>query len=130
MPPARSATSTSASARSARAARSQQRRKPHAVAMRLPISGIRWDRKLRTTMLVVLALVGWIGVRGISTLISTRAQAEQEHALVTTLARENHQLAAQAQSLRQPATIMTIARSLGMVKAGERPFVVTGLSNR
>jgi cell division protein FtsB len=142
MPPARSATSRSTTSRSAAsrsaasAARERQRTQapppapPHGLVNRLPISGIRWDRKLRTIMLLVLMLVGWIGIRGISTLISTRAQADQEHAIVATLARENHRLEQQQRSLNNPATIASIARSLGMVQAGERSYVVTGLSNR
>lgn len=103
------------------------RPRPHGVAMRLPISRVRWDRIVRTVMLVVLTLVGYLGVKGMVTLISTRAQAAQQQAIVQALARQNRHLEQVQQSLRSPATIIRDARSLGMVRGGERSYVVTGL---
>ena len=42
------------------------------------------------------------------------------------LPKQNRQLA-QQQALNNPATILQDARALGMVRPGERPYVVTGL---
>jgi cell division protein FtsB len=109
-----------------RAARSGQAR-PRAVRPRMAISKIAWDRKFRTVMLVVLGLVGYLGVSGGLELLHTRAQAEQQQAIVQTLARQNRALEQQQRQLRQPATIIRDARTLGMVKAGERAYAVTGL---
>ena len=96
--------------------------------MHLPLSRIKWDRAGRIAMLVVLTLVAYLGIKGMLTLMSTRAQAEQEQAIVHTLARQNRRLEQQKRSLTQPATIMKDARALGMVRAGERSYSVTGLS--
>jgi cell division protein FtsB len=78
-------------------------------------------------MLLVLGLVGWVGARAGMELLRTRAQASQEQALVAKLARQNRQLQRQAQSLNDPETIVRAARGLGMVRAGERSYVITGL---
>lgn len=96
--------------------------------MHLPISKIKWDRAFRTVMLVVLALVAYLGIKGMITLLSTRAQAEQQQAIVHTLARQNKHLEQLQRSLGQPSTIIRDARALGMVRAGERSYSVTGLS--
>jgi cell division protein FtsB len=93
----------------------------------MAVSRIAWDRKFRTVMLVVLGLVGYLGVRAGAELLSARAQAEQQKAIVQTLARQNRALERQQRQLRQPATIIRDARALGMVKAGERAYAVTGL---
>jgi cell division protein FtsB len=130
MPPARPATSAASAARGARTARSKAPERafgPRGVNARLPLSRVQWDRKFRTTMLVVLALVGYIGVKGGLTLISVRAQAEQQQQIVRTLARQNRQLLQMQRSLGQPATIIRDARSLGMVRAGERSYAIVGL---
>jgi cell division protein FtsB len=96
--------------------------------MLLPISKIKWDRAFRTVMLVVLALVAYLGIKGMVTLLSTRSQAEQQQAIVRSLARQNRHLEQLQHSLSQPSTIIRDARALGMVKAGERSYSVTGLS--
>jgi cell division protein FtsB len=135
MPPARPATSA-ASANSARRARAPQPRqkpparifRPRSVGVSGPLSRIRWDRKFRTVMLLVLLLVCWLGVQALEDLLAAHSQAAQQQALVQSLARQNHRLEAEQQALTQPATIINDARSLGMVRSGERSYVVTGLS--
>lgn len=62
--------------------------------------------------------------------LSTRSQAQQQLAIVETLARQNRALVKEQKSLGDPATIVHDARVLGMVRPGERPYVITGLSNR
>ena len=57
----------------------------------------------------------------------TRSNAEAQRAIVHRLARENASLRAQRRALQQPETIQRYARALGMVKAGERPYVILGL---
>jgi len=127
MPPARSATSA---ARATRSARPRSRARPRTVTSRLPISAVKWDRLFRTVMLVVLVLVGYIGVKGMLTLLSTRAEAEQQQQQVRVLARQNHRLEQEQRSLSQPETIIRDARALGMVRAGERSYAVTGLPSQ
>lgn len=78
-------------------------------------------------MLAVFLLVGWIGVGAFHALTSTHSQELQERTLVDSLARQNRELMRQKAALSQPATIMRDARSLGMVRSGERSFAVTNL---
>jgi cell division protein FtsB len=88
---------------------------------------VRWERKLRTLMLCVLALIGWIGLKAMLALIATHSQAQQEMTLVSSLRQQNRALQRQQQQLNQRSTIINEARALGMVKVGEKPYVVTGL---
>ncbi|HWD84361.1 MAG TPA: septum formation initiator family protein [Solirubrobacteraceae bacterium] len=134
MPPARSATSAARSSRTAAtraapAARSA-RTHPRVAPLHFPISRIKWDRAGRIVMLFVLGLVAYLGIKGMLTLLSTHSQAAQQQKIVRTLARENRRLEQLQRSLGQAATIMKDARSLGMLKAGERSYSVTGLSGR
>jgi cell division protein FtsB len=60
---------------------------------------------------------------------TTRSTADAQRAIVTQLAHENASLRAHRQTLQQPSTIERYARALGMVKAGERPYVILGLQS-
>ncbi len=125
MPPARSAT-----ARSARATHSPKPKQgPRRVASRGNSVRVRWDRLGRVALLVVLLVVAGLYVQQGLSLLSTRSQAAQQQAIVRTLTRQNAQLVKERNSLNDPSTIERDARALGMVKAGERPYVVTGLPN-
>jgi cell division protein FtsB len=130
MPSHRPASSPVAAERARRAGATDTARRPSTVRTRLPNSRIRWDRKLRLTMLVVLALVGWVGLHAFLAMMRTRAQSSHELSLVSALTRENRSLAQQALALQQPATIVRAARALGMVRTGERSYVITGLPSR
>ena len=88
------------------------------------MSKVGWDRKFRLVMLVVVALIAWIGLKAGFALLSARAQAAQETSIVTSLQKQHRQLRAEKRSLFQKATIMRDARQLGMVADGERPFTV------
>ena len=81
----------------------------------------------RVALLVVLAVVLGLYIQQGLAYLSSRSQANAQAAIVKRLTRENRQLSAQERSLNNPATIVRDARQLGMVKPGERPFVVTGL---
>jgi cell division protein FtsB len=81
-------------------------------------------------MLGVFCLVGWIGLKAGLALISARSQAAQESGLVGSLQAQRRHLVAQEKALHQSATIMRDARQLGMVRSGERSYVVVGLSTR
>jgi cell division protein FtsB len=88
---------------------------------------VRWDRVGRTSLLIVLAVVAGLYIQHTVEYFSTRSQADQQRANVERLARENAALRRQQQSLRSPVTIERDARALGMVQAGERPYVIVGL---
>ena len=80
-------------------------------------------------MLVVVAMVCWLGIKAGLALMAARAQAGQETSLVVSLQKQHSQLVAQEKALHQKATIMRDARQLGMVSMGERPFVVVNPGN-
>ncbi len=88
---------------------------------------VRWDRVGRVGLLVVFAVVAALYIQQGVALLSTHSQAVQQLAIVHRLATENQALERQQRSLNDPATIERDARALGMVRPGERPYVVTGL---
>ena len=100
--------------------------RPLRLSLRTGKVRVRWDRLGRVAMLVVFAVVVALGSNQALTLLSTRSQAEEQLAIVQRLVVENRRLAAQQQALRDPATIARDARALGMVRPGERPYVITG----
>ena len=84
----------------------------------------------RVLLVVVLAVVAGLYVQQGLAYLSARSQADQQNAIAAALARQNARLERQARSLNNPATIERDARELGMVKPGERPYVLTGLPSR
>jgi cell division protein FtsB len=88
---------------------------------------IRWDRLGRIGLLVVLVVVGGLYVKQAMAYLSARSQAHQQQSIVRGLQRENAALSKQQTSLRSPETVQREARALGMIRVGERPYVVTGL---
>lgn len=88
---------------------------------------VRWDRVGRLGLLVVLAVVVGLYVQHTLSYLSTRAQAEQQLAVVARLVRANAQLVERRHALNDPATIQHDARALGMVRSGEHSYVIMGL---
>jgi cell division protein FtsB len=91
---------------------------------------VRWDRVGRVSLLVVLVVVAAVYGQDALSYLHARSQASHQATIVKKLEAENAQLARQQKSLNNPATIVRQARALGMVKAGERPYVITGLPGR
>jgi cell division protein FtsB len=91
---------------------------------------VRWDRAGRVGLLVVLVVVLGLYVEHALSYLSTRAQADQALATVHQLVRENHALEREQQALQQPGTIIGDARALGMVRPGERSYVIMGRPGR
>jgi cell division protein FtsB len=121
MPPARSATHSTAPRR-------QPRRppRPRRVTLRSSVVRVRWERMGRIALLIVLvAVVGVIAEHALS-YVSTRAQNEREQATVQQLQRAHRSLEAQARALNDPTTIVRRARQLGMTRSGEQPYAITG----
>jgi cell division protein FtsB len=99
------------------------------VALRAPKLRVRWERVGRFALLFVLAVVVGLYVEHTLSYFSTHAEAGQQQAIVDRLAHQNALLARQEKSLNDPATIVRDARALGMVRPGEQPYVITGMSN-
>jgi len=81
----------------------------------------------RSVLLLVLVAVFGLYIQQGLALLSVRGQEHRQQAEVARLQHENSQLAAQQSSLQNPAIIQQDARALGMIRLGERPYVVTGL---
>ena len=90
-------------------------------------SRIRWDRVGRWALLFVLALVLYLYIGPLRTWVSTWQEAKQKRGEVAQLRTENRKLRAHEDSLRRSSALEREARRLGMVKAGERAYIVEGL---
>jgi cell division protein FtsB len=128
MPPARSA--SAAPRRQPDAVPRRSPRKPHKVALRSPKLRVRWERVGRFGLLFVLTIVVGLYVEHTLSYFSTRSQSNQQKAIVDSLTRQNRGLAAQLKSLNNPVMIVRDARSLGMVRPGERSYAMTGRAQR
>ena len=102
--------------------------KPRRVPARAPKLRVRWDRAGRIGLLVVLVVVIGLYMQHTLAYLSTQSQASREQAIVGQLQRQNAALVRQQKSLSDPATIVRDARALGMVRPGERPYVITALA--
>jgi len=78
-------------------------------------------------MLFVLLVLGYLYIGPARTLLSDLHQASLRHAQVVALQRAAAQLRSQEQTLARPSTLEAQARALGLVRAGEREYVVRGL---
>lgn len=88
---------------------------------------IRWDRVGRTALLFVLLGIVGLFVGPLHSYWATRHEAASRHNEVVRLQHENARLKGRRAALRSKGTLEKEARRLGMVRPGERPFVVTGL---
>lgn len=104
------------------------RRAPRVIAApRTRASGIRWDRVSRVGLLVVLVVILGLYVGPARSYFATRTQAAEKHRAVVQLQRENTRLKARARALRDPSALEREARRMGMVRPGEKAYVVKGL---
>lgn len=76
---------------------------------------------------MVLAVVAGVYIQDALSYLSTRSQTEQQEAIVKRLTHANAKLAREQKALSNRATIVEDARQLGMVKAGERSYVIMGM---
>jgi cell division protein FtsB len=89
--------------------------------------GIRWDRVSRVALLVVLLGMLFLYVGPARSYWSTVQEAKHRRAEVTRLKHENTKLRARRDALRNPAALEREARRLGMVRPGEKSYVVKHL---
>jgi cell division protein FtsB len=118
-----------ASARSARAPRRAPASRPRGRPRVLPggARGIRWDRVSRVTLLVVLLGILFLYVGPARSYWSTVQEAKHRRAEVGALKRENAKLRARRAALGNPVALEREARRQGMVRPGERSYVVKHL---
>jgi cell division protein FtsB len=128
MASARSAARNAAPQRSAAAPPS--RTGPRAVKGGRPgrrASGIRWDRVGRVALLMVFALIVVLYIGPARTYVATLKESSQRSAEVQRLAAENRRLRERRAALRNPSVLEAEARKLGMVRPGERPYILDNL---
>jgi cell division protein FtsB len=89
--------------------------------------GIRWDRIGRFVVIGVCLLVVSLYLRPLIAIWSARGEAATRHSELTKLQRENVQLSKRVEALKNPAALEREGRSLGMVKPGEKAYVINGL---
>ena len=92
-----------------------------------PRPQIRWDRLGRIALLLVLVGVLALYVNPARSWWSTKQESAQRGAEVSALEQENQRLRERRNQLKDPRVLENEARGLGMVKPGERAFVVEGL---
>jgi cell division protein FtsB len=88
---------------------------------------IRWDRVARWALIFVFALVVYLYIGPARSWISAYAEAKDKRTQVAELRAENEHLRQRQETLRRASALEREARRLGMVKAGEKAFVVQGL---
>jgi cell division protein FtsB len=91
---------------------------------------IRWDRLGRWALLFVPGLVIYLYIGPARTWVSTWSEARQKREEVASLRAENDRLKARRDDLRRASALEREARRLGMVKAGERAYIIEGLPKR
>jgi hypothetical protein len=92
-----------------------------------PPTRMRWDRLGRAAMLLVMCVLLYLYISPVRSLISTVGESARRHAEVSSLTRANERLRAERAALSTPAALVRTARGLGLVRPGEREFVVSGL---
>ena len=87
-------------------------------------SRIRWDRVGRWALICVFVFVLYLYVGPARTWVSTYAEAKRKRADVERVLAEHERLLARKRGLSQPGASEREARRIGMVKAGEKLYVV------
>ena len=89
---------------------------------------IRWDRIGRWALICVFAFVLYLYIGPARTWLATYAEAKRKREDVAALKAERAQLRARKRQLERAGAVEREARKLGMVKAGEKRYVVQGLA--
>jgi cell division protein FtsB len=104
--------------------------RPPATALGASALRVRWDRVGRFALLGLLGTVVVLYVGPALSLLSTWRESSAKQAQVQALERRHEALLRQAASLRDPVTLAAEARQLGMLKPGERPYVIRELPRK
>jgi cell division protein FtsB len=123
-----------AQAASASAQRAAVRRKQRAAGARpkraTGRSGIRWDRVARAALLGTLGVVLLLYISPAHRWLTQRGLAHQQTQELQALEKQNKQLRSHITLLHDPTALEVEARKLGMVRPGEREYVVRNLPGR
>jgi cell division protein FtsB len=92
-----------------------------------PPARIRWDRLGRYALLAVLCAVLLAYISPISHWLRQSETAKHEEAQLAELQEENAELKNRIEDLKRPLALEREARKLGMIKEGERAYVIENL---
>ena len=98
-----------------------------AAAKKTAHAGIRWDRLSRYALLIVFVGLLFLYVNPARSYISTMQESKKRAEHVAMLEAEHRKLEARQKELSRDDVVEAEARRLGMVRPGERAFVVRGL---
>jgi cell division protein FtsB len=98
----------------------------HSSVVRRPPAGIHWHRVGRVALLVVLGIIVLLYIRPVSHWLQQRSTAAHARADLQSLQAEHDRLKLRLHELSGPRAIERQARSMGMVKQGERAYVIEG----
>jgi cell division protein FtsB len=93
-------------------------------------SGIRWDRVARAALLGTLGIVLLLYISPLHRWVTQRSLAAQETQQLQQLQQQNKELRSNIRRLHDPAALEAQARKLGMVRRGEREYVIGNLPKR
>jgi cell division protein FtsB len=88
---------------------------------------VRWDRVGRVALLLLLSAVVLSYVGPARSLFSTWHDSHAKQAQLRALEQRHQALLSRAKALRDPRTVDAEARRMGLVKVGERSYVVRSL---
>jgi cell division protein FtsB len=115
-----------AASASAQRAAARRRQKAQASSKRRPAgpSGIRWDRVARAALLGTLGVVLLLYISPLHRWLTQHQLASQRAHELQTLRQQNKQLRSHISELRSPSGLEMEARKMGMVRRGEREYVI------
>jgi cell division protein FtsB len=93
-------------------------------------SGIRWDRVGRYALLGTLLVILMLYVSPAKHWLEQSRTAGEQKRELRDLTKENRDLKRRARRLRNPQALEREARRLGLVKRGERAYVIENLPKR
>ncbi len=88
-------------------------------------SGVRWDKISRIALLGTLAVILMLYISPAKRWFEQSSTARDQQQQLDRLTDENTRLKSRVGSLRDPGALEREARKLGMVKEGERSYVIT-----
>ena len=91
---------------------------------------IRWDRVSRAALIVVLLLIPLLYISPAKQYFAQSRTASEDKAELRRLEAENERLESRVRALKAPDALEREARKLGMVRQGERAYVIENLPRR
>jgi cell division protein FtsB len=88
------------------------------------VAGIRWDRVGRLALVAMLGVIVLLYVSPVKHWIQQSGTKQDQQQRLDLLKQENARLESRLRYLKRPDSVDREARKLGMVKRGERAFVV------